>query len=120
MTGERGLRVGVISNNDRVVERIQELDVHHRFEVVVSPLTFGVGKPEPEIFPRTMELLDIPPEQAICVGDSYDNDMIGARAAGLTPVLIDRFLINLDSHDAEHRVATLHEPAELLDRLIRS
>ena len=116
--GERDLRAGVISNNDEVAERIQELDVHHRFEVVVSPLTFGTAKPEPEIFLRTMELLDLPPERAIYVGDSYDNDVIGARAAGLTPVLIDRFLINLDSHDAEHRVETLHDLAELLDRLI--
>ncbi|MEX1158186.1 MAG: HAD family hydrolase [Thermomicrobiales bacterium] len=116
--GERDLRVGVISNNDEVAERIEELDVHHRFEVVVSPLTFGIGKPPPEIFLRTMEMLDLPPERAIYVGDSYDNDVIGARAAGLTPVLIDRFLINLDSHDAEHRVETLHEMAELLDRLI--
>jgi putative hydrolase of the HAD superfamily len=118
--GERDLRVGVFSNNDEVAERIEELDVHNRFEVVVSPLTFGVGKPSPEIFLRTMELLGIPPERAIYVGDSYDNDVIGARAAGLTPVLVDRFLINLDSHDAEHRVETLHELAELLDRLIHS
>jgi putative hydrolase of the HAD superfamily len=118
--GERGLRVGVISNNDEVAERIEELDIHHRFEVVISPLTFGVGKPEPEIFLRTMDLLDLPPERAIYVGDSYDNDVIGARAAGLTPVLIDRFLINLDSHDAEHRVETLHDLADLLDRLIHS
>lgn len=118
--GERDLRVGVISNNDEVAERIEELDVHHRFEVVVSPLTFGIGKPAPEIFLRTMEMLDLPPERAIYVGDSYDNDVLGAHAAGLTPVLIDRFLINLDSHDAGHRVETLHELAVLLDRLIHA
>lgn len=118
--GERDLRVGVISNNDEVADRIAELDVHHRFEVVVSPLTFGISKPDPEIFLRTMELLGLPPERAIYVGDSYDNDVIGARAAGLTPILIDRFLLNLDSPDAEHRVETLHELAEVLDRLIHS
>jgi HAD superfamily hydrolase (TIGR01549 family) len=116
--GERDLRTGVLSNNDEVAERITELDVHHHFEVIVSPLTFGVGKPEPEIFLRTMEMLDLPPERGIYVGDSYDNDVIGARAAGLTPVLIDRFLINLDSPDAGHRIETLHDLAELLDRLI--
>jgi putative hydrolase of the HAD superfamily len=118
--GERDLRTGILSNNDDVARLMTELDIHHHFEVIVSPQTFGVGKPEPEIFLRTMELLDLPPERAIYVGDSYDNDVIGARAAGLTPVLIDRFLINLDSHDAEHRVETLHELAELLDRLIHS
>ena len=116
--GQRDLRTGILSNNDDVARLMTELDIHHRFEVIVSPRTFGVGKPEPEIFLRTMELLDMPPERAIYVGDSYDNDVIGARAAGLTPVLIDRFLINLDSHDAGHRVETLYDLAELLDRLI--
>ncbi|HYI15878.1 MAG TPA: HAD family hydrolase [Thermomicrobiales bacterium] len=118
--GERDLRTGILSNNDDVARLMAELDIHHHFEVIVSPQTFGVGKPEPEIFLRTMELLDLPPERAIYVGDSYDNDVIGARAAGLTPVLIDRFLINLDSHDTEHRVETLHDLAALLDRLIHS
>jgi HAD superfamily hydrolase (TIGR01549 family) len=118
--GERDLRTGILSNNDDVARLMAELDVHHHFEVIVSPQTFGVGKPEPEIFLRTMEMLDLPPERAIYVGDSYDNDVIGARAAGLTPVLIDRFLINLDTHDAEHRVETLHDLTELLDRLIHS
>jgi HAD superfamily hydrolase (TIGR01662 family) len=116
--GERDLRLGVISNNDEVAERIAELDIQHRFEIVVSPATFGVAKPEPAIFLRALERLRVTPERAIYVGDSYDNDVVGARAAGMTPVLIDRFLINLDGHDAEHRVESLHTLDDLLDRLI--
>lgn len=116
--GQRDLRVGVISNNDEVARYIEMLDVQHRFEIVVSPRTYRIAKPDPEIFRRTMEDIGVPPERAIYVGDSYDNDVVGARSVGMLPVLVDRFGINLDGHDAEHRVETLAALEALLDELL--
>lgn len=116
--GRHELRVGLISNNDEVARHVERLDVHHRFEIVVSPLTYRVAKPHPEIFLRTLSDMGVAPERSIYVGDSYDNDVIGARAAGMTPVLVDRFGINLDGHDAEHRVETLASLAALLDEVL--
>lgn len=118
MLGARHLRVGVISNNDDVAQYIDMLDVEHRFEVIVSPRTYNIAKPHPEIFRRTLEDMGIKPERTVYVGDSYDNDVVGARAVGMTPVLVDRFGINLDGHDAEHRVENLQALAELLDTLL--
>jgi HAD superfamily hydrolase (TIGR01549 family) len=114
----RGLRVGLISNNDEVAHYVHLLDVKHRFEVVVSPETFGVAKPHAAIFHQALALMDVPPERALYVGDSYDNDVVGARAAGLTPVLVDRFAVHGDGLDAEHRVATLAALADALDDLL--
>jgi putative hydrolase of the HAD superfamily len=116
--GRRELRVGLISNNDEVAEYVQLLDVTHRFEVIVSPVTDGIAKPHPEIFRLTLEAMGVPAARTIYVGDSYDNDVLGARAAGLTPVLIDRFALHHDRLDTEHRVAALSDLAELLDRLL--
>lgn len=116
--GERQLRVGVLSNNTEVAEHVERLDVRHRFEIVVSPVTFGVAKPDPEIFRRTLAALGVVPERAIYVGDSYDNDVVGARAAGLLPVLVDRFGINLDELDAEHRIEDLRRLREVLDQIL--
>lgn len=116
--GRHELRVGVLSNNDAVAHHVERMDVHHRFEIVVSPSTFGVGKPHPEIFIRTIEQMGIESARTIYVGDSYDNDVVGARAAGMMPVLVDRFGINLDGHDAEHRVETMAAFATLLDQLL--
>jgi HAD superfamily hydrolase (TIGR01549 family) len=115
---ERGLRVGVISNNDEVAHYVKLLDVGHRFEIVVSPETFGVAKPHAAIFHQALALLGVPPERTLYIGDSYDNDVVGARDAGLTPVLVDRFAVHDDGLDAEHRVATLAMLAELLDALL--
>lgn len=118
--GAHELHVGIISNNDEVAHHIERLDVHHRFEIVVSPETFGIAKPEPGIFLRTMEQMGIAPERALYVGDSFDNDVVGARAAGLTPILTDRFGINLspDALDGAIQVETLHELRDLLDVLV--
>ena len=90
----------------------------HRFEIVVSPTTFGVAKPDPEIFRRTAAAMGIEPCRILYVGDSYDNDVVGARAAGMTPVLVDRFGINLDDLDAEHRIDDLRRLRALLDELL--
>lgn len=118
--GRHNLRVGIISNNDDVAHHIERLDVHHRFEIVVSPETFGIAKPEPGIFLRAMDRMGVAPERALYVGDSFDNDVVGARAAGLTPVLIDRFGINLSADDLNgaHRVETLRHLRDVLDDLV--
>jgi putative hydrolase of the HAD superfamily len=80
----------------------------------VSPLTFGVGKPDPAIFTEALALLSVSPEHALYVGDSHHHDVLGARAAGLTPVLIDRYALHRNGHAAEHRVLTLHGLDEIL------
>jgi len=108
-----GLRVGVISNNDEAADRVRELNVEHRVEIIVSPATFGTGKPDPRIFAESLALMRVDPDRALYVGDSFDHDVVGARAAGLTPVLIDRFGINLRADD-HLRVAGLHELADLI------
>jgi putative hydrolase of the HAD superfamily len=116
--GRHELRVGVLSNNTEVAEHIERLDVRHRFEIVVSPVTWGIAKPDPEIFRRTAASMGIEPCRVLYVGDSYDNDVVGARAAGMTPVLVDRFGINLNDLDAEHRIADLRRLRALLEELL--
>lgn len=105
---ERGMRVGIISNNDEAEDRLHELEVRHLVEVVVSPRTFGVGKPDPRIFTSTLTQMQIAPQRALYVGDSWDNDVVGARAAGLTPVLIDRWEVNALT-DTPLRVTSLSD-----------
>jgi len=58
-------------------------------EVVVSHLE-GIEKPDPRIFRRVLERLAMRPEDAVYVGDVPELDLVGARAAGIDAVLIDR------------------------------
>jgi FMN phosphatase YigB (HAD superfamily) len=46
-------------------------------------------KPDPRIFDRALELTASAPERMIYVGDNYYADILGAKNAGLQPVLLD-------------------------------
>lgn len=115
---KRELRVGIISNNTALDPVVEQLNMAHHFEVVVSPHTYQVAKPHPQIFTQTLAVMGVAPQRALYVGDSYDNDVVGARAAGLTPVLVDRFAVHNAATDADYHVGSLAELATLLDRLL--
>jgi HAD superfamily hydrolase (TIGR01549 family) len=84
-----GLRIGLVSNGQRDLERFVE---HHRIDVdvAVGSAAFGRTKPHPSIFLAALERLGVEPLRAAMVGDSYEDDIEGARAVGITAFLLDR------------------------------
>jgi len=50
----------------------------------------GSRKPDPGIFDAALELAGCEPGEALHVGDTPEEDVVGARAAGIRPLLIDR------------------------------
>ena len=56
----------------------------------VSSAVAGARKPDPSIFEPALELARCGPEQAIHVVDTAAEDVVGARAAGIRSLLIDR------------------------------
>jgi putative hydrolase of the HAD superfamily len=57
---------------------------------VVTSADVGAAKPDPALFRRALELAGVPASEAVHVGDSLDNDVEGARAAGIRPLLLTR------------------------------
>ena len=84
-----GLKLGLVSNGSRDLD---EFVRHHALEVdcAVGSRAFGRTKPHPEIFRHALALLDVAPGDAAMVGDSYEDDIEGARALGLRAFLLDR------------------------------
>ena len=88
---DRGFRLAVISNWDsRLPRLLEELGLAGRFDAIVVSALEGVEKPAAEIFLRAARRLGVPPEAMLHVGDSPREDYHGARAAGLSAVLLDR------------------------------
>lgn len=88
---DAGIATGVISNWDRrLASLIDGLGLGDLFEVVVSSSDVGLRKPDPRIFTLACERLGVAPEHALHVGDHHYADVLGARAVGMTPVLIQR------------------------------
>ncbi len=89
--GTRGLVQGVVSDwgTDLVpVLHAHEIAVHLDF--VVASAAVGTAKPHPDIFRYALARAGLEPAQAVYVGDSYVSDVLGARTAGIAPILIDR------------------------------
>jgi putative hydrolase of the HAD superfamily len=86
---EHGVKIGLISNGSRDLE---EFVAHHGLDAdcAIGSRAFGRTKPHPEIFRHALALLDVRPEQAAMIGDSYEDDIEGARALGMKAFLLDR------------------------------
>jgi putative hydrolase of the HAD superfamily len=85
-------RVVVVSNNLRNEQQAKMQDCgHERYvdELIVSEEA-GVSKPEPGIFELALERAGVRAAEAVMVGDSWANDIEGARAVGIRPVWFNR------------------------------
>ena len=60
------------------------------FPVVAVSGEAGIAKPDPAIFARTLEALEIAPSEAVMVGDSPDADILGANRAGVRAIWLRR------------------------------
>ena len=88
---ERGLRLVAVSNWDCSLPAVLErCGLGELLDGAVSSAVAGARKPDPSIFEPALELARCGPEQAIHVGDTAAEDVVGARAAGIRPLLIDR------------------------------
>jgi HAD superfamily hydrolase (TIGR01549 family) len=84
-----GLKLGLVSNGSR---DLGEFVAHHGLvvDVAVGSRAFGRTKPHPSIFREALGALDVEPSDAAMVGDSYEDDIEGARALGMRAFLLDR------------------------------
>jgi putative hydrolase of the HAD superfamily len=86
-----GLRLVVVSNWDvSLGEVLGRLGLSECLDAVVTSAAVGVGKPAREIFERGLSAADAGASEAVHVGDSLREDVDGARAAGIEPVLVNR------------------------------
>lgn len=85
----RGYRLGVVSNADgRVRTLLDRAGLSDFLELVVDSAETGLEKPDPRIFLAAAGRLGLPPGDCVYVGDIYEIDVRGARAAGLEAILI--------------------------------
>jgi putative hydrolase of the HAD superfamily len=88
---KRGLKLGLISNWDnRLAGLVEGLGLSADLETVVSSADVALHKPDPRIFELACTRLGVEPAEAAHVGDHHYADIVGARAVGMRPVLIDR------------------------------
>ena len=84
---ERGLKIGVLTNYLRDVQR-ETLEAIGLLPLVDALVTVSDAppKPHPDSYAAICRALNVTPDRAVMVGDSWPNDVTGAVTAGLRAV----------------------------------
>jgi HAD superfamily hydrolase (TIGR01549 family) len=82
--------VALVTNGPPDIQRlkIDQAGIGAYLSAVVISGETGIGKPDPAAFGRALELVDVAPEHAVMIGDSWERDVTGALAAGMRAVWI--------------------------------
>ncbi len=95
---QMGYSMAVVSNRDKPFQ--DTLDSHSLSEFFSYSLAGGEVdsyKPAPGIFEHALKQMNVTAPETVYVGDNYFADVVGARRAGLQPVLYDPKLIFPDA-----------------------
>ena len=87
----RGLRLVVVSNWDcSLPDVLRRIGLAPLLDGVVASAAAGARKPSVAIFEQALSIAGVARSEAIHVGDSIEDDVEGARAAEIAPVLLRR------------------------------
>ncbi|MED4390441.1 MULTISPECIES: HAD family hydrolase [Priestia] len=85
---KKGLLLGMITNGftDFQWMNIKALRIDHYFDTILVSEQEGIKKPHKDIFLRALKALDVSAEESVYIGDHPENDVLGARGAGIHAV----------------------------------
>ncbi|MED4012125.1 HAD family hydrolase [Priestia aryabhattai] len=85
---KKGLLLGMITNGftDFQWMNIKALRIDHYFDTILVSEQEGIKKPHKDIFLRALKVLDVSAEESVYIGDHPENDVLGARGAGMHAV----------------------------------
>jgi putative hydrolase of the HAD superfamily len=88
---DHGYRLGVISNWDgNLPDMCQAWGIAPFFDFILASWGVGYAKPNPFIFQEAVRRAAVSPGAILHVGDNYTADVLGAQAAGLGAVWLNR------------------------------
>jgi putative hydrolase of the HAD superfamily len=119
---QRGFRLALISNmmlpGKLLKAKLREAHSLTYFDTIMISSEVGFIKPHPEIFHRTLRKSKLRPDEVVFVGDTYQQDIVGAKRVGLKTVWLNtRHEPRTIAHDdpPDYEIASL---AELIEKPI--
>ena len=111
-------RIGVVTNNlvAEQREKLRHCGLDQHVDELIASEEAGVSKPDPRIFELALKRLHCPADQAVMVGDSWANDVLGARGAGIRAMWFN--LAGEDPPDASVPVLRTLDPRIALPLIV--
>jgi HAD superfamily hydrolase (TIGR01549 family) len=90
MLKQAGYLLGVLSNRTQPYrEYLDQVGLGVYFDFALAAGEVAIWKPDPRLFQHALDKLGSVPQETLYIGDNYYADVVGARQAGLRPILID-------------------------------
>ena len=85
-------RMAILTNGPgpRQRQRIRALGLNRYIDTWIISEELAVGKPDPGFFHHALRQLDVLPQQAVMIGDTYETDIAGASAVGMRAIWLNR------------------------------
>jgi len=71
------------------IEKLRHLGILEDIKFLVTSEEVGIEKPNAAIFLHALDKLKMEPLEVIMIGDSYEKDVLGARALGIKAYLLE-------------------------------
>lgn len=87
----QSFKLGLVTNGPAATQRpkIERFGLAEWMDVIVVSGEAGVAKPDPAIFALALAQLGVGAGEALYVGDSVENDLYGAAAAGMASIWLN-------------------------------
>lgn len=114
----KGYCLSMISNmmlpGKLLLQKLTENNISHYFNTITISSDIGFIKPRKEIFLKTLERDSLKPDEVIFVGDTYSQDIMGAKSAGMKTVWLNCRQESINKKDsADFEIQNLKELSEL-------
>lgn len=113
----KNLKLGIITNGKGKfqMDNIIALGIEKYFDAILVSEREGIKKPDPQIFERALERLDVSPNGSIFVGDHPVNDVKAAKNVGMIGIWKKDFQWN--AVDADFIVDDLAEVPSIVEKV---
>ncbi len=112
----KGIALALLTNWDqRVHSVVRDHGLDARLDHVFVSSEIGADKPDPRIFDFAAQSLNCSPDQILHVGDSLQEDALGALNSGWNAALLDPNAC--ESNPKVHRISTLLDLRDIISSL---
>jgi len=108
-----------LSDGRLVLAALERVGLDGLVDGVFASLDLGVAKPEAAFFDIALDTLGLLADQAVMVGDTYENDVAGAKRVGLWTVWYNPGGAACPASEARHdvEIADLRELSAAIDQV---
>lgn len=113
------VKIGIVSNNllSEQQEKLRHLGLEGHIDALVVSEEVGIAKPDARIFQVALERLQCRADEAVMIGDAWQNDIVGARGAGIRAIWLNRYGIPCPDSSLAQEISAF-EPVEAVIALL--